>query len=378
MNRFMRTRLPGESGQADAQLCQLVWPSMSVELYNDDHYSTLATYVRYETSRVKKTLASLQTSGKDEERLASVLAHVRSSAHRPMKDSIDDVRRQLCGGDSIDDKALEIMRLAASLVAMTQLRTAETNIPSEKCMALWRLDLSLSETLTTCFSTSQSKQQGSLPIPPELTVSVLVANHGYSVNWTNCLKQHLDIDRVSRVISVFQHKIWLSAHFDSAEQCVVPAAIIGEALDTINLLFPHTDAPTRSFLEKQGQKFHNLALCGQGRKSNLAEYPHWGKKIEDLIGILHEPPIGFQQFLPRRDRPNLLESANFWIALFVAGLAVISFVFGLVAVIYAKESLDISRESLKLTDLQYRLSLAQACSDPESAPLLPDWCPQKQ
>ncbi|KAF6822260.1 hypothetical protein CPLU01_12120 [Colletotrichum plurivorum] len=359
-------------------LCRLIWPAMSDETYSDDHYHTLAAHVRYEISRAEKALASFRASDNEERKMTTVLAHVRSSAHKPMYEGIDDIRLQISGGGNMDEQALEIMRLAASLVSMTYLRTAETRIPSEMRVALWRLDVSLSETLTTCFSTPHNTQLESLPIPPELTVSTLVANHGYNVNWTNCLKQHLDIDRESRVISVFPHKIWLSAHTRSSDQCVMPAAIIGEALDTLDLLFPHGNAPTESFLEKQGQRFHKLALCIRGRKSNLSDYPHWGKKIEDLMGILHEPPVGFQQFLPRWDRPNLLESANFWIAVFVAGLAVISFVFGLIAVIYAKESLDISKKSLRLTDLQYQLSLAQACSDPESAPLLPDWCRQEQ
>ncbi|GKT67893.1 hypothetical protein ColTof4_00316 [Colletotrichum tofieldiae] len=78
---------------------------------------------------------------------------------------------------------------------------------------------------------------------------------------------------------------------------------------------------------------------------------------------------------------NLLESANFWIATAALLLAIVSFLLGLMSIIYAKWSYDIGKESLvvsldslELTRLQYQLSLAQACSDAEEARLLPDFC----
>ncbi|KAF3808934.1 hypothetical protein GCG54_00011126 [Colletotrichum gloeosporioides] len=270
------------------------------------------------------------------------------------------------------------MRLASSLVSMTQIRTSEISRPADISLPFWQTHTALNDILAAGFSVDQNSAHCTGVIPPHLTISYLVMHHGYNVNWTSCLHQHLNISPEHRVISIFQHKIWLSAHSGIESQCFLPPTVIDEALDTLNLLFPLHDAGTKSFLDKQRQTFHNLILCRRTLKSNLSDYEHWGEQMQQLIRILDEPPVGFRQFLPRRDRPNLIESANFWIAGFVAFLAVISFVFGLIAVVYSKQSVEIAKESLELTKLQYLLSMAQACSDPNEARLLPTFCDQRK
>ncbi|KAK1517961.1 uncharacterized protein CCOS01_12218 [Colletotrichum costaricense] len=339
----------------------------------------LAAHVRYEIARSMAALKLIENSGPPvqiEERVAELVAHVRSSAFQSMTDIISHLALDLPAFTESDGRVKELMRLASSLVSMTQVRTSEISKPADISLPFWETDASLNHTLATGFSVSQNDANCTGVIPPQLTISHLVMHHGYSVNWTSCLHQHLNVSPEHRVISIFQHKIWLSAHSGSESQCFLPATVIDEALDTLNLLFPLHDAGTKSFLDKQRQTFNNLILCRRTLKSNLSDYEHWGKQIQQLVDILDGPPVGFRQFLPRRDRPNLIESANFWIACFVAVLAVISFVFGLIAVVYAKQSVEIANESLELTKLQYLLSIAQACSDPNEARLLPTFCHQ--
>lgn len=93
--------------------------------------------------------------------------------------------------------------------------------------------------------------------------------------------------------------------------------------------------------------------------------------------VLQGSRRGFRQLLPRRDQGNLLDSINFWIAGLVALLTVVSFVSGLVAIIYTRMSYDVSRKSWELTRDQYLLSLAEACSDPESIDAVLETCRAK-
>ncbi|KAK2037935.1 hypothetical protein LZ31DRAFT_600079 [Colletotrichum somersetense] len=184
----------------------------------------------------------------------------------------------------------------------------------------------------------------------------------YRVDWTNYLNEHLLINTRTKVVSIYQHKVWLSANLQHSEHCVLPQDVVSEALDTLNLLFPHSDESTKSYLDRHGQPFYKLGLCCRERDLDLRSYRHWGRQIQELLVVLNGPQSGFRQLLPGKDQPNLVESVNFWIAVFVAGLTVTSFVFGLMSVVYAKWAFD------------YLLSLSQACLDSREAQLLPEFC----
>ncbi|OHE97887.1 hypothetical protein CORC01_06750 [Colletotrichum orchidophilum] len=243
------------------------------------------------------------------------------------------------------------------------------------------LRTSLSDNVRDMFPREHNPEDRS--INRELTIRNLVLYNKCRVYWTDRLDRHLDyrVSRGKKVILVFQHKIWLSAHLGQDKHCVIPQDIIGEALDSLNLLFPQNNTDTEKFLRKRGQRFYSLGYCGRDRRLSLADYPHWGHKIEKLIDVFEGPRSGIWRFLPRHDRFDLMESANFWIATAAALLAFVGFILGLMSIVYAKWSYDvgvksmvISEESLELTRLQYQLSLAQACSDPNEARLLPDFC----
>ncbi|KAH0427533.1 hypothetical protein CcaCcLH18_09598 [Colletotrichum camelliae] len=174
-------------------------------------------------------------------------------------------------------------------------------------------------------------------------MSYLSVYHKYDVIWVNDLSQHLQIDRSLRTIKIFQHKIWLSAHTSAPGQSLLDDALICEALDTLNLLFPQHDRRNQSFLNDRGQRFYSLGYCGRERNLQLRDYAYWWSNLEELMDIMKEPRRGFWQLVPNARQFNILESANFWVAIFIACLAIISFAFGLVAVVYAKKSLDLRK-----------------------------------
>ncbi|EXF74450.1 hypothetical protein CFIO01_01928 [Colletotrichum fioriniae PJ7] len=294
--------------------------------------------------------------------------------------TIEDIIGNLENFGEDNNRMREIVSIAASLVTMMKIRLS--TVPQPEPPILWTTGSSLRQVIAGAFQ-RQSPEVIHGIIDYKFTLSNIAVYYNCQILWTDRLDRHLDIEinRRTTIIMVYQHKIWLSAHSRQAENCGVPQEIICEALDTLNLLFPHDDRCTESFLRKQRQIFHHLGYCGRERKLNLESYPYWGSKIKKLIEISEGKRSGIWQFLPDSKGFNLIESANFWIATAAAFLAFVGFVLSLTSIVYAKWSYDvgvksmaISEDSLELTRLQYQLSLAQACSDPNEARLLPDFC----
>ncbi|KAK1991143.1 hypothetical protein LX36DRAFT_753767 [Colletotrichum falcatum] len=360
-------------------LCQQAWPAIRTNPYTADQYANLATHLRqvpedicyrpdfYLPDTVKNLPQII-------ERLITSHWETCSGIHRELvKDRHSEEQGRA---------ASATVCLAASLCATTRIRSSPAAGVTPAAPVLWEGEVTIREALRDWFAARPLQgNPRSFSINPRLTMSLLCSDYGYRVDWTDYLNEHLVVNTHTRVVSVYQHKVWLSAHLQSPGHCVLPQEVVGEALDTLNLLFPHSDEPTKSYLDRHGQPFYKLGLCGRERDLDLRSYRHWGGQIQELLQVLSGPRSGFRQLLPGKDQPNLVESVNFWIAVFVAGLTVISFVFGLVSVVYAKwsfdvgrESLDVSRESLELTRLQYLLSVKQACLNSEEAKLLPEFC----
>ncbi|KAJ0161701.1 hypothetical protein CTA2_5777 [Colletotrichum tanaceti] len=312
--------------------------------------------------------------------IPEITGAVRRSSHKPRNDAMDDFKA-VHWHEASEESVQLTACLAASLCATTNVATARDQalIP-EVAPVVWEAGASLRDVLRRRFTDPRPPQEveaKSNTVDSKLTMSYLVVNHGFHVDWTNLLDEHLAIDWKTKVISIYQHKLWLASHLQSPEECILPADLVAEALDTLNLLFPYGDAPTKSFLAKQAQQFYSLGFCGRERRVDLLAYPRWNRRLEELSNVLQGPRDGIRQLFPDRDRPNLLESVNFWIAVLVAGLTVTSFVFGVITVIYAKWAFEIGKESLELTRQQYLLSVAQACSNPQEALLLPEFCTRK-
>ncbi|KAK1700656.1 hypothetical protein BDP55DRAFT_643761 [Colletotrichum godetiae] len=270
---------------------------------------------------------------------------------------------------------------------MTSVQILPNSNISEHQAVSWECGSSLKNTLSAFYREVPSLDSKYGALTPHLTIRSLVKFHGYTVVWTDFLNQHLLIDEESRLVWIFQHKIWLSSQIGRSES-LVPQPLLLEALDTLNVLFPPDDDHTRRFLQSREQEFYSLGHCGRVPSTDLKKYMYWGTNLDRLLTIAKGPRRGIWQFFPTPDRLNVLESANFVIASAALLLSIVGFVLGLVSIIYAKlsyqiglesidiskVSLDMSNESLELTRLQYLLSVAQACSDPGQARLLPDFC----
>ncbi|KAK1512165.1 hypothetical protein CTAM01_01095 [Colletotrichum tamarilloi] len=317
----------------------------------------------------------------DVEKLGVIMASVRELDKQPIEKIMDVVKNRFALPEHLLQEATRVVCVAASLAIMAEIQITAPVAISPDSVTIWAAGSSLMDNVREIYQRSSVLKD--LSINRALTISNLARYNKCRVDWTDRLDKHLDyrVSRGSRVISIFQHKIWLSAHLNQEKYCVIPQEILCEAIDTLNLLLPHNNRDTETFLRKRDQRIYSLGWYGRERKLNLKDYPHWGPKIEKLIDVFEGPRSGIWRFLPRHDKSDLLESANFWIATTAALFAFVGFILGLTSIIYAKLSYDIgiksviiSEESLELTKLQYQLSLAQACSDPNEARLLPDFC----
>lgn len=381
MNGF--TRAKNEGTAEDTALCTSIWPALSHELFDLEQYATLAAYARKEITASLRTRSHASPKTEDIENFGRIMTFIQTSTYEPLEKVLDELRKTPSSSGEQNERDSRTACAAASLSTMTRIRPHVVTDMEPETTTIWETGRSLNDILTEIFETTNPQSSNSRLVSPKLTVARLCQYHNCKVVWTDRLDKHLDIERHrgDKIIFIFQHKIWLSAHLQPSEQCLVSQGLICEAFDTLSLLFPHDDQKTKSFLQKQGQSFYSIGYFCRDRKLSLSDYPRWGNKIEELLEILEGPRSGIWHFLPRPDKRNLLESANFWIATAAAILAFVGFVLGLMSIVYAKWSYDISRESLvvsrdslELTRIQYLLSLAQACSDANEARLLPDFC----
>ncbi|KAK3385306.1 hypothetical protein B0H63DRAFT_510156 [Podospora didyma] len=226
----------------------------------------------------------------------------------------------------------------------------------------WEDETTLSETLAEHFSklSSPSFDMKTGRIDPRMTMAHLHSHKGLTVCWTSNLAEHLAINWKSRVISMYEHKICLWNHLSSPSPPIIPREILEEAIDTLNLLFPLNDAPTKSFLKQSERSFYGLGYCKRERCYELDKFRIWRERMADLIDVMNEEPRGVQQLALSKDGKNLLSFATFWVASTVAVLTIISIAFGTVQTVYSVK--------------QYNLAIALACAGPEARAALPEYC----
>jgi len=208
-------------------------------------------------------------------------------------------------------------------------------------------------------------------IDMEISAAQLIHYNDLQILWTNNLAEHLAWNSRSRVLRVFEHKVWIWNHLCHPEHAAIPADVLDELMCTLNLLFPLHDTPTRSLLEKYGmiESFYGLGYCGKDRSFEWSTYRYWRREIQELNKLLSEPPRGLRQFWrPDRDRRNLLSLALFWLSgVMVLILTIIGSICGIMSVQYSKEQ-------TRLATLQWDFSVALACADPEIRSNFPEFC----
>ena len=229
-------------------------------------------------------------------------------------------------------------------------------------------DISLQEVVGNQFSESQTKipdGRTRLQLDPRLTVAYLIDNCNLHVKWTNNLADHLQLVRKTRTLKIYQHKICLLNHLNQAvasdSEPVIPTAVLKEAIDTLNLLFPIRDSATKAFLAQENKSFNSLGNCGRASAAAVGQYNYWRDELLDLVDLLNEPAESWKQLLWRRR--TIVESATFWnlcIAVVVVLLTVFNIIFGTVQTVYTVKS--------------YKLAAIQFCANPGNGKLAPGVC----
>ncbi|KAL1864722.1 hypothetical protein Daus18300_007524 [Diaporthe australafricana] len=222
-------------------------------------------------------------------------------------------------------------------------------------------------------------------LEPKCTMAYLCQAYDFRPHWTSNLADHLKIDTDSGTITIYEHKIclwnhltcarpgggpWNSPHSASQPPApILPAAVLAEALDTLNVLFPFGDEATEALLrrERKTAAFYGLGSCTRGRQLDLARYRFWRREVGELAGVLAQPPRGRAQFLLDRDGSNSRDVWTFWTAIAFGALAVIGVATGVYSAVYARKAFDVGV-------LQYQLALAQACSAGNATDELPGFC----
>ncbi|KAL5609707.1 hypothetical protein FOVSG1_004388 [Fusarium oxysporum f. sp. vasinfectum] len=223
------------------------------------------------------------------------------------------------------------------------------------------------------WSTPSKKQdRKSRQISQSFSIANLAHYYGFQVKWTSDLAQHLSIDWEYKQITIFEHVICLRNHLAYPDDCPLPKKFVGEAIDTIKLLFPD-DKDTKAFLSRDGRKFLKIPF-GRERSLSLGDFSYWETEISQLLDVWEQGPSGWSQLRLRPDRSNFLEYSTFWAAAVVLLLTLISIVFGVAGLVLAKKALDVSVKSLDVSVKSYELSLAIACAEANATETLPAFC----
>ncbi|KAK7454794.1 hypothetical protein Landi51_03003 [Colletotrichum acutatum] len=371
----------------DTELCKRLWPALADKVYLSGQYMTLATCVRSTLNTWRYSLNQLSPGIENIGKVFEAMDSIRKSPQMPRESLVEAFKPSAANLGNQDCDVQNVISLTASLATMTMIQINPEPNTFSGPVAIWNPTSSLGEAVSDFYQPTPDPELKAAALDTHLTACSLAKFQGYTIVWADFLNEHLRIDEELRLVWIFQHKIWLSSQVGRPD-CLVPQSVLLEALDTLNVLLPPDDDHTRRFLQRREQEFYSLGYCGRVPSTDLKKYAIWGTKMDRLLSVAKGPRRGIWQFLPTPDRFNVLESANFVIACVALVFSIVGFVLGLVSIIYAKlsyqiglesidiskVSLDVSNESPELTRLQYLLSVAQACSDPDQARLLPDFC----
>ncbi|KAI0109496.1 hypothetical protein GGR51DRAFT_511693 [Nemania sp. FL0031] len=344
-----------------------LWPALTDSEFGGmkRHYSRLLEYFDYEFATIaeNKDLFALQSREefffllKELNQLGSVS---RAQAVKAVYQKLPKIRQS-------EDKVLRSLDTAVRLWLTIDITSSGIRRPG---LLVWTDEQTLQDLVVSHFNELANSQAPFTPderIPPDLTADSLVKNYGFTVSWTNNLADHLSIDWKYKIITVYEHKVHLQNSIRFRGSSLVPVEVLGEVIDTLNLLFPFQDDSTKRFLSKYKKPFYGLGLCNRPRKLELSEYRYWRGRVADLVYISKGPPVGLQQLRLEGDGRNLLQFATFWVATAVGILGLVGIGVGVVAIVYSAKQYDIAAK-------QYALSIAQACLDPSLKRQLPQFC----
>lgn len=267
-----------------------------------------------------------------------------------------------------EDAIISSLDLAVGVwltLAMKSLPTSLENMEEPSAVVDWKTDTTIENCLTKQFQKAETPvREGKLKYTRKLrlTVANLTRLADVNIDWTNNLADHLEFDRSTRTLKIYQHKLCLFNHLNHAKKELpfIPLALIEETIDTLNFLFPIGDTPTTNLLVNHNQVFNSLGTCGR-LVSDHTRYAYWGERLQELADILTEPPESLKHF--RSGRATIMDSINLWnflIAAFVLILTTLNIVFGTFAAVYGYK--------------QYRIAQIQFCMQANGSAIPPGIC----
>ncbi|KAF2969618.1 hypothetical protein GQX73_g4029 [Xylaria multiplex] len=335
-------------GDDFTQVCRLIWPNLTKEEYTHRAYAGVLKYFETQTRNLNYHM--------DNTDFSNILPIIKSlttnqDALFTRSDCIAAVRAQLPSAIpetvamGYSERALRIMlsmdiRIGSG--GVSGLREGSSTIE-------WRDGSSLARAIEGHFADDRRRMVTGR-IDPSLSVAYLCTYRGFKVFWTSNISEHLNISWKSKIITIYEHKIILMNHIRNSKAPIIPRAILGEAIDTLNLLFPLNDRLTTRFLAQNGKEFQGLGYCSRPRESclDLGKFDIWRDRIAELVEVMNEEPKGLKQLALEKDGRNFLPFITFWVATAVALLSLLNLPFAIISMHY--------------TIKQYDLALAQAVS----------------
>lgn len=328
----------------DAELCTSIWPFLTAQPRNRDQSTELASFARTQIAQLQSTLRNTPAGNTNILTPDDVLKENLHWFNHEYKDGFGQAFGRDMQCPLTAQQVSSVLLKTASLFLAFDI-TREFDASRSSVVAVrWPAGNSLRQAVAAAFATKTDPTKDldpsstSAPSIKGLTMVALTKQHGYAIHWTDNLKEHLTIK--GKTFWIYKHKLLLAAFLQrpaNARTDVIPRAILEEALDTLNLLFPPGHKKTSRLLKEHSQPFHSRGRCGRpppppppsSSPDDNSPYSHWGAQLSQLRLALDQPhALGLRSIFLRRDRRNLVESVNFWLALLVAVLTVASIVPG--------------------------------------------------
>lgn len=275
------------------------------------------------------------------ENVIFILGVLQSMSTHTLKEVIEELQKGFCAVDeeSIRRTVELCIRLHLTININSRDISVGTLFHRERALD-WHHGQSIVGLLDTTFAADHATQK-SLMLDGAFNMDFLVNGCGLRMEWTRYLTDHLRLDPQKRVLLVYRHKVYLNNMLKKAPAGPIPLAVLNEALDTLNLLFPFGNPSTQQLLAGHNEKtFGTLGNCGRERILDLSHYRYWRHELEMLLEIYRSPPRTWKQLAI--DRRNKLEWSAFWVTVMVAFLTVVSIPCSIIQAVYTVKAYNLA------------------------------------
>ena len=272
-----------------------------------------------------------------------VVEFLRGEKHLTKRQARDQLKQSRVRFSNTDEDALESsIDLSLRLWMMLNIREYELRLQTPQTPSLmWDEGESFENFLGKTFRCSKgSIETKDSRLDPSFTAAFMVDICGLRLEWTDCLADHLRLDRREKILRIFPYKPFLRNHLDH-KQSHLPITVLKETILSLNLLFPQWDPPTIKLLQLNKQDFQDSGPYDGPRTLNLTEFDHWRDRLQEVYDVVfRSPPVSWAQLW--KDRRNPQQFWTFWIALFILALTLVSTVTSIVQAWASVKSLHLT------------------------------------